>query len=498
MPTMREYFEAVLALQAQYTPDATTTAMVERRSIVTGTLRLAIEVALESDTDGGFEVEGSGGAGNAAKVPWIRVFNRAKSPSPRSGWYLVYLFAADGSSVALSLNQGVTELSRAEAARRVSTARRILAALTRALPVGDMRGLTEQIDLRDRGLGRSYENGHVDGVVYAANEVPEDDVLRTDLATMLGRLQHVYDSEASLPAGPAAADTSVHASATDDLDLLAQRIYWETDLVREVLDSLTDGTPQVVLNGPPGTGKTFVAREIAAYMLSMVGQVSNNPYIEVVQFHPSYGYEEFVEGLRPVPGESGALELRAVAGVLVRMVEEMSSDGLPRVLIIDEMNRANLPRVFGELLVLLEYRDQDIRLMYRDSFSLPSNLYIIGTMNNADRSTRNIDTALRRRFDFFSVMPDVTVLQRYFDESGHVNELGAALLEGFEALNQSLKSTIGPEFQVGHSYFMEPRMTRARLEHLWRRQLQPLILEYFDDDFGALDDFEFGRFWPNV
>src|SRR4029077_1405184 len=124
-----------------------------------------------------------------------------------------------------------------------------------------------------------------------------------------------------------------------------------------------------------------------------------------VQFHPSYGYEEFVEGLRPVVAD-GAVSFQRVDGVILQMASVMASTEATHVLIIDELNRANIPRVFGELLYLLEYRGQAIDLQYSERFRLPSNLRIIATMNTADRSIRSIDVALRRRFEVFECPSD--------------------------------------------------------------------------------------------
>jgi 5-methylcytosine-specific restriction enzyme B len=106
-------------------------------------------------------------------------------------------------------------------------------------------------------------------------------------------------------------------------------------------------------------------------------------------------------------------------------------DGQPQVLIIDEINRANIARVFGELMYLLEYRDQQIDLMLHEEFKLPKNLYIIATMNTADKSTRVMDAALRRRFDFFQIEPDVEVLRKHYEVDGNLNSLGEELFSGF-------------------------------------------------------------------
>ena len=181
------------------------------------------------------------------------------------------------------------------------------------------------------------------------------------------------------------------------------------------------------------------------------------------------------------------------------MADSIAQDGLARVLIIDEMNRANLPKVFGELMYLLEYRDQDIRLMHRERFSLPKNLYIIATMNTADRSTKSLDLALRRRFDFFELPPDASVLRGYFSERDHTNELGESLYAGLEALNAELQSRMGDRhYQVGHSYLMKPLMDGAALRRVWKHQLLPLIEDYFYDRPSVAEEFAFDRFWGNA
>jgi hypothetical protein len=180
------------------------------------------------------------------------------------------------------------------------------------------------------------------------------------------------------------------------------------------------------------------------------------------------------------------------------MVSKINEDGKSRVLIIDEMNRANLPRVFGELMFLLEYREKSISLMLRDEFSLPVGLFIIGTMNTADRSIKNIDIALRRRFDFFVLDPDVEILRAFYSDRG-VNEIGEALFEGFEALNREIIEDMGDSgYAVGHSYLMQPLIDGDMLRSIWDRQLKPLISDYFSDRPDTNVRYSFEAFWPSV
>lgn len=434
------------------------------------------------------KVQFSNGVGNFAKVPWVRIYTEAQAPSAQQGWYIVLLFAADGSRASLSLNQGVTKLTTAEVESATAYATNLLR--HSEFELGDHRDsrVVADIDLADPGLGARYERGNVAAFTYPVNDVPDDETIFSDVGWLVERLAvmpSLSEVEASTPA---------HQD-TADLAELANLIHWDEERIQEIFEGLMDESPQVVLTGPPGTGKTWVARHLAAYMLGMTGQVQNNPYIEVVQFHPSYGYEDFVEGLRPVANESGHLEFAPVSGTILRLADDIAKDSLPRVLIIDEMNRANLPKVFGELMFLLEYRDQDVRLVHRERFSLPRNLYIIGTMNTADRNARNIDLALRRRFDFYELPASGDVLRRHY--STRANDLGVQLFDGFEALNRSIEERMGDRhLQVGHSYLMRDEMNRVELERIWKHQIGPLLEDYFFDRPSLLEGLSVDEFWP--
>ncbi len=174
-------------------------------------------------------------------------------------------------------------------------------------------------------------------------------------------------------------------------DWLEAETLWTKEHLSEVLETLSSSSPHLVLAGPPGTGKTWVAQLLARHVTADL--VSHQ---RLVQFHPSYSYETFIQGLQPVAAH-GAITFRVVPGVVLEIAEQLRDDPRPFVLVLDEMNRANLPRVLGELMYLLEYRNRRIDLPYKKGFRLPPNLQVIGTMNTADRSIRSIDTALRLR-----------------------------------------------------------------------------------------------------
>ena len=226
---------------------------------------------------------------------------------------------------------------------------------------------------------------------------------------------------------------------------------------------------QLILYGPPGTGKTYLAERLARCL------VDGGGFSELVQFHASYAYEDFVQGIRPRVVE-GALHYELAAGHFLRFCDKARQAGeKPCVLILDEINRANLARVFGELMYLLEYRHRPIALAGGGpEFSIPANVYLIGTMNTADRSIALVDQAMRRRFSFVRLRPNYQLLANYLDNKGVPPEKLVALLK---EVNQS----IGDEdCELGISFFMVADLATA-LEHIWQGEVEPYLEEVFFD-----------------
>jgi 5-methylcytosine-specific restriction enzyme B len=246
---------------------------------------------------------------------------------------------------------------------------------------------------------------------------------------------------------------------------------------REWLDELVDllaERRQVILYGPPGTGKTYLAQKVAEALAPPEN-------VKLVQFHPAYSYEDFFEGYRPVQLDGGQVGFRLKAGPFRRIVEDaLEHPEQPYLLIVDEINRANLAKVFGELYFLLEYRDAAIDLLYSEDstkqFQLPRNVFIIGTMNTADRSIALVDAAMRRRFAFLSLHPTDEhlrgVLAAWLAREEHPVEAAELLT----LLNERIPDR---DLAVGPSYLMNAGVAGpGGLERIWRTQILPLLAEY--------------------
>ena len=189
---------------------------------------------------------------------------------------------------------------------------------------------------------------------------------------------------------------------------LAKELLWDdSDLLQKIIAGLQDKR-QVIFQGPPGTGKTYVAKRIAEHCRDHGGG------FKIVQFHPSYSYEDFVEGFRPTLTAGGQAGFKLTKGPLRLIAEEAEAKpDATFILMIDEINRGNVAKILGELYFLLEYRGDEVNLQYsNEPFSLPKNLWFIGTMNTTDRSIALVDAALRRRFYFFNFFPDEPPGQR--------------------------------------------------------------------------------------
>lgn len=237
---------------------------------------------------------------------------------------------------------------------------------------------------------------------------------------------------------------------------------------------------QVIFQGPPGTGKTFVVERLARLL------VSETPgFWDVVQFHPSYGYEDFMQGIRPRI-VAGQLTYELESGRFLDFCQRAAkvADSAPCVLIIDEVNRADLARAFGELMYLLEYRDKEIALASGTPFRIPSNVYLIGTMNTADRSIALVDHALRRRFSFIHLGPDYSVLAAHLARHGLPAD---GLVTTLAAINKIIDDR---NYEIGVSFFMKdgPHL-KAALAEIWRGEIEPYLEEYFYDQPAKVDAF---------
>lgn len=279
-------------------------------------------------------------------------------------------------------------------------------------------------------------------------------------------------------------DTPATPRTTRNLGLPRATHQLEHDLLlpqqwlNEVIELLEE-KKQLVFYGPPGTGKTFLAQALADHFATGGGAS------ELVQFHPSYTYEDFFEGYRPAPATAGRVEFQIKPGPLRRIAEAAAAaPNTPHVLIIDEINRANLAKVFGELYFLLEYRDRPISLQYSElEFTLPPNLFIIGTMNTADRSIALVDAAMRRRFYFLEMAPGAApvsnVLAKWLARNGMSDDPARLLAE----LNRRLGD---PDAAIGPSYLMTSSVMRpGRLERIWAHAILPLLEERF---YGTGED----------
>jgi len=229
---------------------------------------------------------------------------------------------------------------------------------------------------------------------------------------------------------------------------------------------------QIVFQGPPGTGKTFVAQKIALYL------TQSEDRIETIQFHPSYSYEDFIEGYRPKDGKF-VLE----SGIFKVFCERARENKDKKyILIIDEINRGNLSKIFGELLYLLEYRDKKAKLTYsQKEFSIPENVYIIGTMNTADRSLAIMDYALRRRFYFVDIKCETKRLEEWLNENRCKLKAGE-LIGAIENMNKQIEEEMhSKDFAIGHSYFMREGLDSKKLKEVMDFGVKPLLKEYFFD-----------------
>lgn len=238
---------------------------------------------------------------------------------------------------------------------------------------------------------------------------------------------------------------------------------------------------QTIIQGPPGTGKTFLAQKLAQHLIG-----GGDGFSEIIQFHPAYTYEDFIQGIRP-QSQDGQLTYPIVPGRFLEFCEKAEVCEDTCVLIIDEINRANLSQVFGELMYLLDDRQDTarfIKLASGQQFKIPTNVRIIGTMNTADRSIALVDNALRRRFAFIPIYPNYEVLRQYHhrEETGFpVDKLTSILEDVNRAINNK-------HYQLGISFFLTKTLAED-IQDIWQMEIEPYLEEYFFDNQAKMDEF---------
>lgn len=300
-------------------------------------------------------------------------------------------------------------------------------------------------------------------------------------------------SDDKLPADQISHDTDFIASAEKE----TYEAYAKDDFLEEVymtgerfdtLVSLLSNKQNLILQGAPGVGKTFVARRLA---YAIMGE-KDDSRIEFIQFHQNYSYEDFIMGYKP-QGEGFALQ----NGIFYRFCQQAASmPDKPFFFIIDEINRGNMSKIFGELLMLIEkdYRGTKATLVYNGMpFAVPKNLYIIGMMNTADRSLAMIDYALRRRFSFFEMGPGFNSEGFKSYQADLDNETFNTLIERIKELNKEIiaDNSLGKGFCIGHSFFCgQEECTEEWLVEVVEYDILPMLCEYWFDEPAKLQRWE--------
>jgi hypothetical protein len=409
-------------------------------------------------------IEISFGKGRATNIPWIAFLGY--NQKVQRGIYPVLLYYKDFNLLILAY--GVSENND---------------------PIDSWPNLEALVTIRDYFEQNNLIHPNKYGYSYVYTTYPTDqpineNLIQTDILNLTNFYHTCFNP---IP------EIGVVTSEDYDFDLDEDKPFINRELFIKTTQ-LLKRKKCIILQGPPGVGKTFLARKIA---YQIIGKTEDN-LIEMLQFHQSYSYEDFIQGIRPTING-----FKIVPGVFFRFCQKaIAHPDMQFFFIIDEINRGNLSKIFGELLMLIESDKRNkkfaIKLTYSeiedDKFFIPENLFIIGTMNTADRSLAIVDYALRRRFAFISLQPDFgNNFISFLKSSGLSNSIIEHISSSVYKVNEKIKSdpNLGDGFQIGHSYFCDFNNTLN--EDIWWQEiidfeLKPLLEEIWFDELNNVTD----------
>lgn len=441
----------------------------------------------------GLEVKISVGKGNWTKTPWIAILDNEVTTSTQNGVYVVFLVAEDLSVTYLTLNQGVTALRKSLGdAAAIKEMRRVAAAIRPHIEntADDGFALDEGIELKSQAsAARKYEAGTIAHLALPTDELPDDAAIEHFLEVVLDAYEtakHVNLSDVAKSSDHPEHDVEVESYALDDA---LRELFLEREDVERHLETWRN-KKNMILTGAPGVGKSYIARRLAYALIGF----RDDRKVQTVQFHQSYSYEDFVQGYRP----NGNLGFERKNGTFYEFRNRALKDPSGTyVFIIDEINRGNLSKIFGELMLLIESDKRGptwkTRLAYAaegdEDFYVPDNLFILGMMNTADRSLSLVDYALRRRFAFIAMEPlyGAAKFRAHLEAHGISEGVINRIVNGMGELNQAIerdRTNLGPGFRIGHSFFT-PTEAVAYPDSWYRRivetEIHPLLEEYWFD-----------------
>ena len=425
----------------------------------------------------GLNMRVSFGAGNTAHVAWIAFLSFGQTPT--KGIYPVFLYYKQDNLLIL--------------ARGMSAAN---------VPEQHWEG--DELVSIQQYFQENYSKDPIrygDSYVYEVYDLndfePDQDKINSDLSDLITEYKELMgESVEEEPESAYRPDVRENDSQKITVEEAMDGVFMDRSQIDNVIETLR-AKKNVVLQGPPGVGKTFVSKRIA---YALMGAKAKDR-VELIQFHQTYSYEDFVQGYRP---SDAGFDLKN--GVFHQFCTKAAKDpSNPYVFVIDEINRGNLSKIFGELMMLIESdkrgADWAVPLTYskdlNEKFFVPENVYIIGLMNTADRSLALVDYALRRRFAFFDLEPELQSegFLRHLIEAGASEYMVTKIISRITALNSRIsadETNLGPGFRIGHSFFCAAPANGV-FDDLWfeqiiRYEVAPLLHEYWFDDRKTAED----------